>query len=104
MIEIFKAAIQRGASDIHIKAGDFIRARINGELLPLTQQRLTPEKVEQICLQLIPHQSDRDRIDEIRPKIAADMRAALSDFVVEDGSVVAPASTWAISARAGLKT
>jgi hypothetical protein len=30
MIEIFKAAIQRGASDIHIKAGDFIRARISG--------------------------------------------------------------------------
>ena len=41
-----------------------------------------------------------DRIDEIRPKIAADLRAALSDFVVEGGAVVAPASTWAITARA----
>ena len=39
------------------------------------------------------------RIDEIRPKIAADLRAALGDFVQADGSVVAPASTWAISAR-----
>ena len=39
MIEIFKAAIQRGASDIHIKSGDFIRARVSGELAPLTQQR-----------------------------------------------------------------
>jgi SAM-dependent methyltransferase len=39
------------------------------------------------------------RIDEIRPKIAADLREALSDFVQEDGSVVAPASTWAITAR-----
>ncbi|HEX6694256.1 MAG TPA: PilT/PilU family type 4a pilus ATPase [Longimicrobiales bacterium] len=66
MIEIFKAAIQRGASDIHIKAGDFIRARITGELVPLTQQRLSPEQVSQICLQLIPHQHDRDRLDEIR--------------------------------------
>jgi twitching motility protein PilT len=54
MIEIFKAAIQRGASDIHIKAGDFIRARVSGELAPLTQQRLSPEQVEQICAQLIP--------------------------------------------------
>ena len=30
MIEILKAAIQRGASDIHIKAGDNVRARILG--------------------------------------------------------------------------
>jgi ubiquinone/menaquinone biosynthesis C-methylase UbiE len=40
-----------------------------------------------------------DRINEIRPKIAADLRDALSDFVQADGSVVAPASTWAVSAR-----
>jgi len=65
MIEIFKAAIQRGASDIHIKAGDFLRARITGELVPMTQQRLTPEQVKAICLQLIPFQRDKDRIDEI---------------------------------------
>jgi twitching motility protein PilT len=61
MIEIFKAAIQRGASDIHIKAGDYIRARIDGELAPLTQQRLSPEQVAQICAQLIPHAKDRER-------------------------------------------
>jgi twitching motility protein PilT len=65
MIEIFKAAIQRGASDIHIKSGDYIRARVDGELAPLTQQRLSPEQVTQICLQLIPHQDDRDRLSEI---------------------------------------
>ncbi|HUF49698.1 MAG TPA: type IV pilus twitching motility protein PilT [Longimicrobiales bacterium] len=62
MIEIFKAAIQRGASDIHIKAGDFIRARIQGELVPLTQQRLAPEQVLQICTQLIPNPTDREMI------------------------------------------
>jgi twitching motility protein PilT len=65
MIEIFKAAIQRGASDIHIKSGDFIRARVTGELVPLTQQRLSPEQVAQICLQLIPKQEDRDRLDTL---------------------------------------
>ncbi len=65
MIEIFKAAIQRGASDLHIKSGDFLRARINGELVPMTQQRLGPEQIKQIAMQLIPHQKDRDRIDEL---------------------------------------
>jgi twitching motility protein PilT len=63
MIEIFKAAIQRGASDIHIKAGDYIRARITGELVPLTQQRLTPEQVVQICAQLISNPKDRQQVD-----------------------------------------
>jgi SAM-dependent methyltransferase len=39
-----------------------------------------------------------DRIDEIRPKIAADLREALAEFDDPDG-VYAPASTWIISAR-----
>jgi SAM-dependent methyltransferase len=40
------------------------------------------------------------RVDDIRPRIAADLRAALADYVVEKGAVVAPASTWAVTARA----
>jgi ubiquinone/menaquinone biosynthesis C-methylase UbiE len=41
-----------------------------------------------------------ERIDDIRPRIAADLRAALADFVGGDGAVVAPSSTWAVTARA----
>ena len=40
-----------------------------------------------------------DRVDDIRPKIAGDLRTALADFVVDGGAVVAPASTWAVTAR-----
>lgn len=40
-----------------------------------------------------------DRIDEIRPKIAADLRDALAEFEGPDG-VYAPASTWVLSAVA----
>jgi SAM-dependent methyltransferase len=40
------------------------------------------------------------RVDEIRPKIADDLRRTLTDYVVDDGSVVAAASTWAVTARA----
>jgi twitching motility protein PilT len=65
MIDIFKAAVQRGASDIHIKVGDFLRARIHGDLVPLTQQRLSAEQVRQICLQLITNIRDRERFDEL---------------------------------------
>lgn len=38
-----------------------------------------------------------DRVDEIRPKIAADLREALAEFEGPDG-VFAPASTWIIGA------
>jgi SAM-dependent methyltransferase len=41
-----------------------------------------------------------DRIEEIRPKIAADLREALADLERPDG-VFASASTWIISAQAG---
>ena len=40
-----------------------------------------------------------DRVDEIRPKIAADLREALAEFDGLDG-VVAPASTWIVGAVA----
>src|SRR5919106_13564 len=48
MKEIIKAAVDRGASDLHIKAGDAFRARIHGKLVPLTKQALTAEQTKQI--------------------------------------------------------
>ena len=40
-----------------------------------------------------------DRVEEIRPKIARELREALSEFDGPDG-VVAPASTWIVGATA----
>lgn len=40
-----------------------------------------------------------DRAEEIKPEIAREIRAALAEFEVEDG-VVAPASTWIVTATA----
>jgi twitching motility protein PilT len=66
MEKIIKAAVQRGASDLHIKAGDVFRARINGKLVPLTKQRLTPDQTKAIALKLISNEEDRARIDRMR--------------------------------------
>jgi twitching motility protein PilT len=65
MEKIIKAAVERGASDLHIKAGDAFRARIDGKLVPLTKQALTPDQTRAIALRLIPHEDDRARIDRI---------------------------------------
>jgi twitching motility protein PilT len=66
METIIKAAVERGASDLHIKAGDVFRARIDGKLVPLTKQRLTPDQTKAIALKLIPIEEDRKRIGDIR--------------------------------------
>jgi twitching motility protein PilT len=66
MEKIIKAAVERGASDLHIKAGDVFRARINGKLVALTKQRLTPDQTKAIALKLISSEEDRARIDRLR--------------------------------------
>ena len=65
MEKIIKAAVDRGASDLHIKAGDVFRARIDGKLVALTKQALTPEQTKAIALRLIPNEDDRQRIDRL---------------------------------------
>src|SRR2546426_2379685 len=64
--QIIKAAVDRGASDLHIKAGDVFRARIDGKLVPLTKQRLTPEQTRAIALRLLPSDEERARIARVR--------------------------------------
>jgi len=64
--KVIKAAVDRGASDLHIKAGDVFRARIDGQLVPLTKQRLTPEQTKAIALRLIPSAEDRERLEWVR--------------------------------------
>lgn len=66
MEKIIKAAVERGASDLHIKAGDVFRARINGKLVALTKQRLTPDQTRAIALKLISSEEDRAKIDRLR--------------------------------------
>ena len=63
---IIKAAVERGASDIHIKAGDLFRARIDGKLVALTKQRLSPEQTRAIALRLMTTDEDRARLDAIK--------------------------------------
>ena len=66
MEKIIKAAVERGASDLHIKAGDVFRARINGKLVALTKQRLTPDQTRAIAAKLISSDEDRARIERLR--------------------------------------
>ena len=66
MERIIRAAVERGASDLHIKAGDVFRARIDGKLVPLTKQRLTPDQTRAIALKLLTADEDRVRLEALR--------------------------------------
>jgi twitching motility protein PilT len=65
MGRIIKAAVDRGASDLHIKAGDVFRARIHGKLVPLTKQALTPDQTRTIALHLMANEEDKARLDSL---------------------------------------
>lgn len=65
MERIIQAAVERGASDIHIKAGDVFRARIDGKLVPLTKQALSSEQTQAIALRLMAREEDRARLDDL---------------------------------------
>ena len=66
MQRLIQAAVDRGASVIHIKAGDVLRARIEGKIVKLSNQVFTEEETLKIALKLIASEKDRDRFDEIR--------------------------------------
>ena len=63
---IIKAAVERGASDVHIKAGDVVRARIDGRLVVLTKQALTAEQTRAIALHFMPSDAERATIDSLK--------------------------------------
>src|SRR5512133_1836039 len=65
MEKIIKAAVDRGASDLHIKAGDVFRARIDGKLVAMTKQALTPDQTRAIALRLIGNEKIRANIDHL---------------------------------------
>ncbi|MBL0170671.1 MAG: PilT/PilU family type 4a pilus ATPase [Gemmatimonadaceae bacterium] len=63
---IIRAAVERGASDVHIKADDVVRARIDGRLVALTKQSLTAEQTRAIALHFMGSDAERASIDTLR--------------------------------------
>ena len=66
LARVLKAAVLRGASDVHVKAGDVFRARINGELVPLTKQRLTPQQTRALAAMFAGMDPEDPRLETLR--------------------------------------
>ncbi len=63
---ILTAAVDRGASDVHIKAGDMVRVRIDGRLVALTKQVLTAEQTQSIAVHLLGTEASKVDMDALR--------------------------------------
>lgn len=66
LAKVLKSAVQRGASDVHAKAGDVFRARVDGTLIPLTKQRLTPAQTRALAATFAGLALDDPRLDGLR--------------------------------------
>lgn len=51
--ELLQTVVQRGASDLHIKAGAKPMLRIDGALVPISEERLQDEQVRALVAELL---------------------------------------------------
>ncbi len=66
LTRVLKSAVQRGASDVHAKAGDVFRARVDGQLVPLTKSRLTTAQTRALAATFSGLELDDPRLDNLR--------------------------------------
>lgn len=66
MMNLIVGAVKKGASDLHIKTGSPIRARINGVLYSLSKDRLTNEQVLAVASKIITDPQIRQNINTLR--------------------------------------
>jgi twitching motility protein PilT len=66
LTKVLKAALQKGATDVHAKAGDVFRARVGGALVGLTKQRLTPAQTRALAATFAGLALDDPRLDTLR--------------------------------------
>jgi twitching motility protein PilT len=65
METLIRAAVDKGAATLHIKAGDVFRVRIKDDLVKLSDEPLSDEDVLGLALTLLPDQALKDHVGEI---------------------------------------
>ncbi|PCJ20094.1 MAG: type IV pili twitching motility protein PilT [Candidatus Cloacimonadota bacterium] len=66
MMNLIVEAVKKGASDLHIKTGDVLRARINGTLQALSQDRLTPQQVQAVAMKIITDPEVKNNVSRLK--------------------------------------
>jgi twitching motility protein PilT len=74
LVKYLSFLVQKEGSDLHIKAGDGIRARIQGKLIPIESPKLTRESVLELLKEIL-----RSRFEEFTKKKEIDFNYKLDD-------------------------
>jgi twitching motility protein PilT len=64
--DLLRYAASRGASDIHVKTGDVVRARIDGVLTPISEEPLTADQVRGVAERVISDRRVRESLDNVK--------------------------------------
>ena len=94
--ELLKVAIERDASDLHLKAGNHPIIRVHGQLEPLTTfPRLTEANTKQLADQI----TNDNQKKKLKTELDLDLAYGLSGFGRFRGSIFQQRGTWAIVLR-----
>ena len=63
---LLEDAVRRGATDIHVRAGDVVQARIDGALVALETPTLTPADTRALSIRVLEANDAVERIDEFK--------------------------------------
>lgn len=63
---LLEEAVRRGATDIHVRAGDVVQARLDGALVPLETPTLTPADTRALAVRVLDASQDAARIDDLK--------------------------------------
>ena len=94
--ELLKVAIERDASDLHLKAGNYPIIRVHGQLEPLTNfPRLSEANTKQLADQV----TNDNQKKKLKKELDLDLAYGLSGFGRFRGSIFQQRGTWAIVLR-----
>src|SRR5687768_60668 len=63
---LVERAIERGATDIHVRAGDVVQARIDGVLVALDTPTLSPDDTRALAARVLEASGSAARVDDVR--------------------------------------
>ncbi|MDB4882814.1 MAG: twitching motility protein [Gemmatimonadetes bacterium] len=63
---LLESAVRQGATDIHVRAGDVMQARIDGVLVPMDTPTLSPLDTRALAVRVLEANGSADRIEDVK--------------------------------------
>ncbi|HEU4720382.1 MAG TPA: ATPase, T2SS/T4P/T4SS family [Gemmatimonadaceae bacterium] len=63
---LVEGAVKRGATDIHVRAGDVVQARIDGVLVALDTPTLSPNDTRALAMRVLEANGSADRVEDVK--------------------------------------